>query len=117
MKRLFIKNNKYKAIDSLINDCDLVFGIALIIKEIQVHLLQKKMRNNSYIIQADITNDVWSYADTHYTIKKGMPGQKGFIITLKIMTDIMWHTYSLKTHSMTGLMFLRRQVNVALNIS
>ncbi|WP_227502321.1 hypothetical protein [Raoultella planticola] len=79
MKRLFIKHNKYKDIDRLINDGDLVFGIALIIKEIQVHLLQKKMRNNSYIIQADLTNDVWSYADTSYTIKKKKSQNRGVL--------------------------------------
>ncbi|HHW3952766.1 TPA: hypothetical protein ACTW1K_002338 [Raoultella planticola] len=83
MKRLFIKHNKYKDIDRLINDGDLVFGIALIIKEIQVHLLQKKMRNNSYIIQADLTNDVWSYADTSYTIKKRNPRTEGFYHHIK----------------------------------
>ena len=50
MKRFFLKN-KYKGIDDEFSDGDLIFGIAIIIKEIQLHLI--KDRNCQYIIQAD----------------------------------------------------------------
>ena len=54
MKRFFLKN-KYNGIDDEFSDGDLIFGIAIIIKEIQLHLI--KDRNCQYIIQADLTND------------------------------------------------------------
>nr|MCD3727004.1 hypothetical protein [Escherichia coli] len=60
MKRFFVKN-KYKEIDVEFCDGEIIFGIAIIIKEIQLHLITR--RNYQYIIQADLTNDVWSYAD------------------------------------------------------
>ncbi|EEW7592569.1 hypothetical protein D6Z18_24965, partial [Escherichia coli] len=66
MKRFFVKN-KYKEIDNDFFDGELIFGVAIIIKEIQLHLI--KNRNYQYIIQADLTNDVWSYADTRFVIK------------------------------------------------
>ncbi|MFP1527043.1 hypothetical protein ACLB1R_01110 [Escherichia coli] len=62
MKRFFVKN-KHKEIDDEFSDGELIFGIAIIIKEIQLHLI--KRRNYQYIIQADLTNDVWSYLHTH----------------------------------------------------
>ena len=66
MKRFFVKN-KYKEIDDEFSDGDLIFGIAIIIKEIQLYLI--KSRSYQYIIQADLTNDVWSYADTRFAVK------------------------------------------------
>ncbi|MCW3417710.1 hypothetical protein N5S78_25750 [Escherichia coli] len=75
MKRFFLKN-KYKEIDDEFSDGDLIFGIAIIIKEIQLHLI--KNRNCQYIIQADLTNDVWSYADTRFAVKIQMTGPWGF---------------------------------------
>jgi hypothetical protein len=61
VKRFFVKN-KYKEIDDDFSDGDLIFGIAIIIKEILLYLI--KSRSYQYIIQTDLTNDVWSYADT-----------------------------------------------------
>ncbi|HBA9837751.1 TPA: hypothetical protein J1487_004728, partial [Escherichia coli] len=75
MKRVFIRN-KYKEIDDEFSDGELIFGIAIIIKEIQLHLI--KSRNHQYIIQADLTNDVWSYADTRFVIKNRNDRSEGF---------------------------------------
>lgn len=66
MKRFFVKN-KYKEIDDDFSDGDLIFGIAIIIKEILLYLI--KSRSYQYIIQTDLTNDVWSYADTRFAVK------------------------------------------------
>ncbi|WP_175426215.1 hypothetical protein [Escherichia coli] len=55
MKRFFVKN-KYKEIDDEFSDGELIFGFAIIIKDIQLHLI--KRRNYQYLIQADLTNDV-----------------------------------------------------------
>ena len=66
MKRFFVKN-KYKEIDDEFSDGALIFGIAIIIKEIQLYLI--KSRSYQYIIQADLTNDVWSYADPRFAVK------------------------------------------------
>lgn len=76
MKRFFVKN-KYKEIDDEFSDGELIFGIAIIIKEIQLHLITR--RNCQYIIQADLTNDVWSYADTRFVIKNKNDRTKGFL--------------------------------------
>ncbi|EHA9770039.1 hypothetical protein JKW11_004674, partial [Escherichia coli] len=76
MKRFFVKN-KYKEIDDEFYDGDLIFGIAIIIKEIQLHLI--KNRNGQYIIQADLTNDVWSYADTRFALKNKNDRSVGFL--------------------------------------
>ncbi|HDW8363364.1 hypothetical protein [Escherichia coli] len=76
MKRFFLKN-KYKEIDGEFSDGDLIFGIAIIIKEIQLHLI--KSRNCQYIIQADLTNDVWSYADTRFAVKNTNDRSVGFL--------------------------------------
>ncbi|EKF2850834.1 hypothetical protein V5L12_004546 [Escherichia coli] len=75
MKRFFVKN-KYKEIDNDFFDGELIFGVAIIIKEIQLHLI--KNRNYQYIIQADLTNDVWSYADTRFFIKNKNDRSQGF---------------------------------------
>ncbi|MBW5823288.1 hypothetical protein [Yersinia enterocolitica] len=75
MKRFFAKN-KYKEIDENFSDGDLIFGIAIIIKELQVHIIKNK--NYQYIIQADLTNDVWSYADTKFVIKNKNIRSEGF---------------------------------------
>lgn len=48
MKRFFVKN-KYKEIDDEFSDGELIFGIAIIIKEIQLHLI--KRRNYQYIFR------------------------------------------------------------------
>ncbi|EHC4324833.1 hypothetical protein JTG76_004444 [Escherichia coli] len=66
MKRFFVKN-KYKEIDDEFCDGELIFDIAIIIKETQLHLI--KHRNYQYIIQAELTNDVLSYADTRFAVK------------------------------------------------
>ncbi len=76
MKRFFVKN-KYKEIDDEFCDGEIIFGIAIIIKEIQLHLI--KRRNYQYIIQADLTNDVWSYADTRFAVKNTNDRSVGFL--------------------------------------
>ena len=76
MKRFFLKN-KYKGIDDEFSDGDLIFGIAIIKKEIQLHLI--KDRNCQYIIQAYLTNDVWSYADTRFAVKNTNDRSVGFL--------------------------------------
>ena len=75
MRRVFIRN-KYKEIDDEFSDGELIFGIAIIIKEIQLHLI--KSRKHQYIIQADLTNDVWSYAGTRFGIKNRNDRSEGF---------------------------------------
>lgn len=75
MRHVFIRN-KYKEIDDEFSDGELIFGIAIIIKEIQLHLI--KSRKHQYIIQADLTNDVWSYADTRFVIKNRNDRSEGF---------------------------------------
>ncbi|EEW1923300.1 TPA: hypothetical protein JLT04_004340 [Escherichia coli] len=76
MKRFFSKN-KFKEIDEKISDDDLIFGMAVVIKEIQVHII--KRNGFRYIIQADLTNDVWSYADTKFSIKNNNERALGFL--------------------------------------
>ncbi|EFH8542281.1 hypothetical protein GHA09_16780, partial [Escherichia coli] len=76
MKRFFSKN-KFKEIDEKISDGDLIFGMAVVIKEIQVHII--KRNGFRYIIQADLTNDVWSYADTKFSIKNNNERALGFL--------------------------------------
>lgn len=75
MKRFFSKN-KFKEIDEKISDGDLIFGIAVVIKEIQLHIIKKN--DFRYIIQADLTNDIWNYADTRFLIKHNNERTLGF---------------------------------------
>lgn len=75
MKRFFSKN-KFKEIDEKISDGDLIFGIAVVIKEIQLHIIKKN--DFRYIIQADLTKDIWNYADTRFVIKNNNERTLGF---------------------------------------
>ncbi|EDA3267898.1 TPA: hypothetical protein N2G37_001164 [Salmonella enterica] len=74
MKRFFMKN-KFKELDENFSDGDLIFGIAIIIKEVQLHIIKN---NYKYIIQADLTNDIWNYADTKFCIKNNNERTLGF---------------------------------------
>ncbi|EOA6725574.1 TPA: hypothetical protein ACHGD7_004875 [Escherichia coli] len=114
MKRFFVKN-KYKENDDDFFDGELIFGIAIIIKEIQLHLI--KNRNCQYIIQADLTNDVWSYADTRFALKNKNDRSAVFLIIYQCTTDIMSLHCLFQTHSKTELMYLKRQASADLNIS
>ena len=114
MKRFFVKN-KYKEIDNDFFDGELIFGVAIIIKEIQLHLI--KNRNYQYIIQADLTNDVWNYADTRFVIKNKNDKSQDFLIIYQHTADIMSLHCLFQTHSKTELMYLKKQASVDLNIS
>lgn len=75
MKRFFSKN-KFKEVDEKISDGDLIFGLVVVIKEIQLHII--KNNDFRYVIQADLTNDIWNYADTRFLMKRSNERVLGF---------------------------------------
>lgn len=73
------RTNKYREIDIKIKDGDLIFGVAYIIKKIKLHIVTKSIwKDISYIEQADLTNDIWSYSDHFFRLKRNNERTKGF---------------------------------------
>ncbi|HDZ8902473.1 hypothetical protein AB2912_23935 [Escherichia coli] len=62
----FFYKNKFKEIDEKISDGDLLFGMVVVIQEIKLHIIRRN--DFRYVIQADLTNDIWNYADTKFLI-------------------------------------------------
>ncbi len=89
--------------------------MVVVIQEIKLHIIRRN--DFRYVIQADLTNDIWNYADTRFLIKTIMKGHLAFLIIYQIIINIMLQLYFYQIHLKTELMFLRKPANVVLNIS
>ncbi|WP_426472838.1 hypothetical protein [Escherichia marmotae] len=110
MKRFFSKN-KFKEIDEKISDGDLIFGIAVVIKEIQLYIIKKN--DFRYIIQADLTNDIWNYADTRFVIKNNNERTNHISSHHRYNVAVLFLLNTFENR----INVLKKQVNVVLNIS
>lgn len=51
--------------------------MVVVIKEIKLHII--RINDFRYVIQADLTNDIWNYADTRFLIKNDNERILGFL--------------------------------------